>query len=70
MVQTTWLVRSKTSIGLAYIVFLVDDTFSCTCPQFQLRGGTCKHIKEVEQLIAGEEQKNKLPEGDINGIRR
>ena len=57
----TWTVRSKTSLGPVYTVTLVDDTFSCTCPDFQFRGGTCKHIKKVKMLLVGERQKNKLP---------
>ena len=60
-VPKTWTVRSKTSFGTAYTVSLDDDTFSCTCPDFQFRGGTCKHIRKIKMRIAAEEQKNKLP---------
>ena len=60
----TWSVRSKTTLGVSYTISLVDDIFSCTCPDFTFRGHECKHIKKVKRLIAGENQKNKLTEDD------
>jgi len=62
MNKRSWAVRSTRQLGAIYSVTQdVFGDFSCTCPDFQFRGGTCKHIKKVKRLIAGEEQKNKLP---------
>lgn len=61
----TWTVRSKTQLGVVYVVTRDrEDNFFCSCPDFQYRGGTCKHIKKVAMRIAGGKQKNKLPGGE------
>ena len=57
----TWMMLSKTQQAVSYLVTLEDATFSCTCYDFQFRGGDCKHIKRVKMKLAGERQKNKLP---------
>ena len=52
--QTTWLVPSETTVGLVYIVKLVDgDHLSCDCDGSFYRG-TCKHIKAVAAKIAAD----------------
>lgn len=56
-----WFVRSQTELGVSYKVSLVNDSFSCTCPDFQFRGGQCKHIRKAKRILAGEAQKDKLP---------
>jgi predicted nucleic acid-binding Zn finger protein len=56
----TWMIRSKTKLDTKYLVTFEDDVFTCTCPDFQFRGGPCKHIKKVKVQLAGENQKNKL----------
>jgi predicted nucleic acid-binding Zn finger protein len=57
----TWVLLSKTQQAVSYLVTLEDAIFTCTCPDFQFRGGECKHIKKVKMKVAGENQKNKLP---------
>jgi hypothetical protein len=57
----TWAIRSETQQEVRYLVTLDDAAFFCTCPDFQFRGGDCKHIKKVKMKLAGEKQKNKLP---------
>lgn len=57
----TWSIRSKTQLGVSYLVTLAGDVFSCSCPDFQFRAKPCKHIRNVKRIIAGETQKNKLP---------
>jgi SWIM zinc finger len=47
-----WRVLSQTGNG-HYLVRL-DDTPSCTCPDFEMRGQKCKHIYAVECLIIWE----------------
>jgi uncharacterized Zn finger protein len=59
--RRTWIIHSKTQVGISYLVTLADDVFSCTCPDFQFRAKQCKHIRNVKRIIAGEKQKNKLP---------
>jgi uncharacterized Zn finger protein len=44
-----WKVLSQTGNG-SYFVHL-DGSPSCTCPDFELRQQTCKHIHAVECLI-------------------
>lgn len=57
----TWTVHSKTQLGVVYVVTRGDaGNFSCSCPDFQYRQHTCKHIKKIAMRIAGEKQKNKL----------
>ena len=57
----TWTIHSQTQQAVSYLVTLEGVIFSCTCPNFQFRGGDCKHIKRVKMKLAGERQKNKLP---------
>jgi SWIM zinc finger len=47
-----WQVLSQTGNG-HYLVKL-DNTPSCTCPDFEIRGQKCKHIYAVECLIVWE----------------
>jgi hypothetical protein len=42
-----WIVPSQTGSG-AYTVNRIGEDFKCTCPDFQTRGQTCKHIYAVE----------------------
>jgi uncharacterized Zn finger protein len=59
--SATWTVRSKTQLGVVYVVTRDDaGNFSCSCPDFQYRRHTCKHILKVAMRIAGEKQRNKL----------
>jgi predicted nucleic acid-binding Zn finger protein len=56
-----WFVRSASVLNTRYEVRICSDgSFVCTCPDFQFRGGPCKHIKKVKVQLAGEKQKNKL----------
>ena len=56
-----WRIGSKSELNTFYTITRdCDGVFSCTCPDFTFRGHECEHIKKVEQLIAGENQKNKL----------
>lgn len=58
-----WYVRSRREVERFYRVERTrTGIFSCTCPDFKSRGGECKHIKKVKMKLAGENQKNKLPE--------
>lgn len=51
-----WLVPSATGTG----TYVVDPTIygpaTCTCPDFELRGGPCKHVYAVEYTIRCETQ--------------
>ena len=49
---TGWKVRSQSGNG-SYFVHL-EDTPSCTCPDFELRQQKCKHVYAVECLIVWE----------------
>ena len=43
-----WYVQSHSTPGLTYEVWpFVGPGGSCTCPDFQHRGGPCKHIRQV-----------------------
>ena len=58
-----WYIRSTSQLGVSYEVRrCTDGSFVCTCPDFQYRGRQCKHIRKVKRQLAGEAQKNKLPE--------
>ena len=58
-----WNIRSTSEYGKSYVVtFCSDGSFICECPDFQYRGRQCKHIRKVKRILAGEAQKNKLPE--------
>jgi uncharacterized Zn finger protein len=64
MIQQTreWSVRSESTLNTFYIVTRDSaGVYSCTCPNFQFRGGVCKHINKVKMRIEGKKQKNKLP---------
>lgn len=43
-----WLVPSQSGRG-KYTVAL--DMSGCTCPDFENRGGNCKHIEAVEYML-------------------
>ena len=58
-----WVIPSTSQLNTQYEVRMCSDgSFVCTCPDFQFRGGVCKHIKKAKLILAGEKQKNKLPE--------
>ena len=46
-----WVVPSQTLRG-KYRVFKGTDGFHCTCPDFELRGQTCKHGFAVEFYLS------------------
>ena len=41
----TWKIAG--SKGAEYVVELVDNVYTCTCPGFKFRGA-CRHVTEVE----------------------
>ena len=58
-----WDIHSTSEIEVHYEVKHCNDgSFVCNCPDFTYRGHQCKHIRKVKRLLAGEKQKNKLPE--------
>lgn len=52
--QLGYIVTSQSRRGAAYLVKL-DDTPSCTCPDFELRRKRCKHIWAVLFILGLEE---------------
>jgi transposase len=48
-----WIVPSQTLVG-KYTVTRDDDTFRCSCPDFELRQQTCKHGFAVEFYLKRE----------------
>ena len=61
-----WNIHSTSKYGKNYIVTLCsDESFICECPDFQYRDRQCKHIRKAKRIIAGEKQKNKLPEVEL-----
>jgi len=61
-----WHIRSTSQLGVSYEVRrCTDGSFVCTCPDFRYRGRQCKHIRKVKMQLAGEAQKNKLPEVEL-----
>jgi transposase len=48
-----WIVPSQTLVG-KYTVTREEDTFRCTCPDFELRHLTCKHGFAVEFVLKRE----------------
>ena len=48
-----WVVPSQTLVG-KYTVRRDGDGFNCTCPDFELRGGKCKHGFAVEFYLRRE----------------
>jgi transposase len=49
-----WTVPSQTTLVKKYSVTRVDDTYNCTCPDFELRRLPCKHTFAVEYHLRGE----------------
>ena len=45
----TWEVQSESDSKTKYIVKKSLNGWECSCPSFQFRGGTCKHIKSVQE---------------------
>ena len=57
-----WFIRSESILNTYYTITRDSaGVFSCTCPNFQFRGGRCKHINKVKKRLVGEKQRNKLP---------
>jgi uncharacterized Zn finger protein len=57
----TWTVRSMRQLGVVYVVTRDDaGNFSCSCPDFEYRHQTCKHIRRIKMRVTGEKQRNKL----------
>lgn len=46
-----WLVPSSTGIGTYVVDPSVYGPATCTCPDYELRGGPCKHVFAVEYTI-------------------
>ena len=61
---TTWLVPSQTSQG-RYTVSRAVDGFRCTCPDYELRGQTCKHGYAVEFYL----RRETAPDGTVTETR-
>jgi transposase len=59
----TWLVPSQSSTG-TYRVTLGDNGPRCTCPDFELRGRTCKHCFAVEIVMKRQTVVEMTPAGD------
>jgi uncharacterized Zn finger protein len=48
-------------LGVVYVVTRDDaGNFSCSCPDFEYRHQTCKHIRRIKMRVTGEKQRNKL----------
>ena len=45
----TWEVQSESDINTKYVVKKGTKGWECSCPSFQFRGGTCKHIESVKE---------------------
>lgn len=63
----TALVRSQSDPD---VVYLVDLNFSaCTCPDYQYRGATCKHILAARAELSrrAEEARRKFTKGQNEG---
>lgn len=54
---TDWIVPSQSGKG-KYTVRLATDGPRCTCPDYETRGGKCKHIFAVECFIKREATEN------------
>lgn len=48
-----WLVPPQTG-NKAYLVDVEAETPACSCPDYELRGGPCKHIHAVRLMLSGE----------------
>jgi len=46
-----WIVPSQSGAGKYAVV--MGESPSCTCPDFELRGGRCKHQWAVEYMVHG-----------------
>ena len=62
-----WIVPSQSGQG-KYAVALSAERTSCTCPDWELRGGKCKHIFAVEYVI--EHQRNPDGSTTVTGTGR
>src|SRR5947209_286911 len=60
----TWIVPSQTGQG-KYRVSLSGEKPSCNCPDFELRGQTCKHMFAVQFVIKREQN----ADGTVTEIR-
>lgn len=49
-----WIVPSATGVGTYVVDPTVYGAASCTCPDYELRGGPCKHAYAVEYTIRRE----------------
>ena len=45
----TWEVQSESDTNTKYVVKKGTKGWECSCPSFQFRGGTCKHIESVKE---------------------
>ena len=45
----TWDVQSESDPNTKYVVKKGTKGWECSCPSFQFRGGTCKHIESVKE---------------------
>ncbi|HYN10525.1 MAG TPA: transposase [Vicinamibacterales bacterium] len=61
---TTWVVPSQTSQG-RYHVTRAKSGFRCTCPDYELRGETCKHGFAVEFFL----KRTTAPDGTVTETR-
>ena len=62
MIEDRWIVSSESTPNKTYEVVRVGDRFACSCPNHIYRGRQCKHIRKIKMRLAGEAQKNKLPQ--------
>jgi transposase len=59
-----WIVPSQTG-GKTYVVDIEADPATCSCPDYELHGGPCKHIYAVGFMLRGEVRK-----GDASDAER
>jgi len=62
---TTWMVPSQTRSGSKYVVTRGAEGFRCTCPDYELRGQTCKHGHAVTFFLSRET----APDGTVTETR-
>lgn len=54
-VRKQYYVESARTPGKRYeVISYADGSLSCNCPQWKFRGHNCKHVKEVDLIIAKE----------------
>lgn len=58
----TWLVPSQTGSGAEYCVD--GQVLGCTCPDFEKRGSSCKHMYAVEYVLERERSITTIVQGD------